>query len=179
GESRFERGGAFGVSATVWPILSRRIGIRAKVIRSETDGVNEMSEFAPLAVNDPTQWLFTGELIGRLPTRAAGLDLAPYLAGGAGMKQYNWAVAIHDEDRFFTWTVAGGIELRPALLRGLGLNLEMRSYGSEFHAFGIYDGTWEPGTIAREGTNIGFYGGVVGGVTNIDLLFSTGLSWSF
>src|SRR5690606_25211109 len=62
GESSFSNGLAVGVTATAWPVFNRRVGLKAQIIRSETDGQNETSEFAPIAVNDPTVYLYTLEL---------------------------------------------------------------------------------------------------------------------
>ncbi len=176
GESSFNSAGAFGASALFWP-WQGRLGVGAKLIRSHTEGHNAEHEFAPIAVNDPVQWLFTGEVAVRHLMERAGMDLFPYVAVGLGLKQYNWKRSVHDEDRFFLWSVGGGVELRPAALGPFGVTLDLRSYHSEFIGFGIDDGTWEPGTEARPG--IGFYGGVVGGQSNHDLLFTAGLSVPF
>lgn len=165
GESGFENGLAVGVSAVTWPLLDRRLGLRATLVRSETDGRNETSELAPLAVNDPNVYLFTAEVAARYPT-AAGY---PYLSAGYGVKHYTWAVSAHEASRFGAWTVAGGYVLRAAALGRFGVVAELRGYRSEFRAFGIDDGSWEPGP----------YGGEVGGVANLDLLLTTGLSVHF
>ena len=178
GESKFNSAMSLSASAAVWPMFSRQVGIRVKLTRSETDGENSTSELAPIAVNDPTQWIATTELVGRRPMQFGSMDAAPFLSFGAGLRQYNWAVSVHDESRFFTLTAATGIEIRPAALGPVGFTAELRGYRSKFRAFGIDDGTWETGTPAREGTNIGFYGGVVGGVDNHDLVLSAGLRYS-
>jgi hypothetical protein len=175
-ESSFNSGIALGASANAWFAFDRRLGVRVELIRSETEGENSLSDLAPIAVNDPVQWLYTAEFIGRMPM---GESLSPYVSLGAGMKQYNWKQAIHDEDRFLTLTGSVGAEVRPAALGRFGFTAELRGYQSEFKAFGINDGSWETGTPAREGTNIGFYGGVTEGLNNIDLLLSTGLSYTF
>lgn len=175
GESSFENGGAIAVTGTAWPLYGRRLGVKVGIVRSETEGYNETSEFAPLPANDPTQWLLTAEAVGRIPM-ASGF---PYVSLGAGMKQYNWANAVHDEDRFLAITGSLGYEFRPRQIGPVGFNAELRGYYSKFRGFGIDDGTWEVGTPAIEGQDIGFYGGKVGGVNNFDVLFSTGLSLYF
>ena len=175
-QSSFNSGIAVGASANAWFAFDRRLGVRVKVVRSKTEGENSISDLAPIAVNDPVQWLYTAEFIGRMPMSAS---LSPYLSLGAGMKQYNWAQSIHDEERFLTITGSAGVEVRPAALGRFGFTAELRGYQSEFKAFGINDGSWETGTPAREGTNIGFYGGVTKGPSNIDLLLSTGFSYAF
>ncbi|MQA91684.1 MAG: hypothetical protein GEU90_15925 [Gemmatimonas sp.] len=175
GKSSFENASALTISATAWPMFERRVGVRAQVVRSRTEGSNEMSEFAPIAANDPTQWLMTAELVGRLPM-ATGF---PFVSAGVGMKQYNWARSLHDESRFFTITGAGGYELRPPMLAPLAFTAELRGYYSSFRAFGIDDGTWEPGPRAIEDTDVGFFGGIVGGVSNVDMLLTLGLGFYF
>jgi len=128
-------------------------------------------------VNSPVQWLFTGEVSMRHPVVRESFSGFPYVSAGAGLKQYNWATSTHKADRFFMWSLGAGAELRPRALGPFGLTLDLRSYHSELIAFGIDDGTWEPGTEARPG--IGFYGGVVGGQSNLELVFTTGLSLAF
>ena len=169
GESKLESGFALGATATVWPTRGR-LGIKAQVVRSETDGTNTIVPLAALAVNDPVQWIVTGEAIVRQPVDFGAVVGFPYLSVGVGGKQYNWAVSVHQEDRFFLWTAALGAEARPSLLGRLALNFEARTFLSKFRAFGIEDTeSWEPG----------FYGGNVDGVNNFDLLFSTGLFFVF
>jgi len=174
GESSFASGAALGASVLVFP-WQGRWGIGANLIRSTTEGEAE-SEFAPMALNDPTQFLFTVDVAARQMYDS----WFGYVAGGAGMKQYNWAASRHSEDRFFLWNVAAGVELRPAILGRFGLAAEVRSYHSKLIAFGIDDGTWEPGTPAQPlYPNIGFQGGVVGGQKNHDLLFTGAISIPF
>jgi hypothetical protein len=168
GESWFESGFALSASATAWPTRGRW-GVRAQLVRSKTDGSNATFPLAPIAVNDPTQWIVTGEAIVRLPMDFGSLAGFPYLSAGVGAKQYNWAVSVHQEDRSFLWTVGLGADMRHSLLGRFALNVEGRAYFSEFKFFGVDDGTWEPG----------FYGGEVGGVGTRDFLFSTGLSFVF
>jgi hypothetical protein len=165
GESSFDNGMALGVSVATWPILGNRIGLRGSMIRSQTDGRNSTSEFAPIAVNDPNVYLYTGEIAVRQPM-ANGY---PYVAVGYGGKHYTWKVSSHKVSRFATWTAATGSDLRPASLGMLGVNVELRGYRSNFRAFGIDDGTFEDGPL----------GGKVGGVKNLDLLFTTGFSVYF
>jgi hypothetical protein len=169
GESSFSEGLAYGVAVNTWPMLGRRVGIRGQLVRSETAGENSTSDFAPIAINDPTVYLYTLELAVRQPVELGSLTGVPYLAAGYGGKQYTWAVSQHKTSRFGAWTAAGGLELRPTALGAFGVSTELRAYGSEFRAFGIDDGTWEDG----------FYGGKVGGVDNLDLLLSTGISVHF
>jgi hypothetical protein len=168
GESSLQSALATGGSVTTWPTAGNW-GIRAQVIRSKTEGYNAQHEFAPLAVNDPTQWLVTAEAVVRKPMTSGSVSWFPYLSAGVGGKQYNWAVAVHSEDRFFLWTLATGFDVRHRLLGPLAFTGEARGYFSEFHGFGIDDGTWEPG----------FYGGKVGGVATRDLMFTTGFSLVF
>ena len=66
GKSWFESGFAVSAVATAWP-TSGSWGFRAQLTRSKTDGANESFPFAPIAVNDPTQWLVTGELAPSRP----------------------------------------------------------------------------------------------------------------
>ena len=169
GESSFEEGAAYGVSVATWPLLGRRVGIRGQMIRSHTDGENSTSELAPIAVNDPTVYLYTLELAVRQAVNVGALSGAPYLAAGWGGKHYTWAVSQHKTSRFAALTAAAGIDLRPAALGAFGLNAELRGYNSKFRAFGIDDGTWENG----------FYGGKVGGVENLDMLLTVGASLNF
>jgi len=176
GQSSFKSGAALGASVMAWPFQGR-LGVGARVVRSQTDGENSQFDLAPLVVNSPVQWLFTSEVSFRHPMVREGFSGFPYLSAGAGLKQYNWAKSVHKEDRFFLWSVGGGFELRPRALGPLGLTLDVRSYHSELIAFGIDDGTWKPGTEALPG--IGFYGGVVGGQSNHDLLLTTGISVAF
>lgn len=172
GESSFQSGAALGLSVMTWP-WQGRLGFGAQVFRSQTDGYNAEHELAPLALNDPVQWIFTTDVSLRHPMESG----FPYVSAGVGLKQYNWAVSRHKEDRFFVWNLAAGFEYRPRVLGPFGLAAELRSYHSKFKGFGIDDGNWRPGTEARPG--IGFYGGVVGGQANHDLLFSAGLSVPF
>src|SRR5690606_27506513 len=135
----FDNGLAIGVTAAAWPSwpLDGKLGLRASLIRSEVDGQNETSEFAPMALNDPTVWTFTGEVAARLPMGSG----FPYLSFGVGVRHYTWAVSVHEVSQFFTWTGALGYELRPAALGPIGLSVELRGYRSDFRAFGIDDGT--------------------------------------
>src|SRR5688572_13038050 len=48
GESSFANGAAFGLAASTWPLLNRRLGLRGHVVRSQTDGENATSAFAPI-----------------------------------------------------------------------------------------------------------------------------------
>lgn len=172
GRSSFDRGTALGVSVMTFPFQGR-LGFGAQLFRSRTDGQNEQYEFAPIAVNDPVQWVFTSDVVLRhLMDRGY-----PYLAVGAGLKQYNWAVSRHKEDRFFAWNVAAGLEYRAPFLRSFGVAAEVRSLHSKFIGFGIDGGNWRTGREARPGQ--GFYGGVVDGQPNHDLLFTLGLSIPF
>jgi hypothetical protein len=173
GESSFASGAAVGVSVLTFP-LQGRLGFGAQLYRSRTDGQNEQNEFAPLAMNDPVQWVFTADVVLRQV-----MDFGyPYIAGGVGLKQYNWATSRHKEDRFFVWNLAAGFEYRAQALGPFGLNAELRHYRSSFIGFGIDGGNWRPGDeLARPG--VGFYGGVVDGQPNNDLLFTLGLSVPF
>jgi hypothetical protein len=168
GESWFERGFAVSASAVAWPTESWW-GIRAQLVRTKTDGRNASFPLAPIAVNDPTQWILTGELAARKSVDFGTLVAIPYLSAGIGGKQYNWAVSVHQEDRSLLWTAGLGAEARHSMLGPFALSVEGRMYLSKFKSFGIDDGTWEPG----------FYGGKVGGVGTRDFLFSTGLSYVF
>lgn len=169
GESSFANGFAVGITATTWPAFSRQVGLKAQIVRSETDGQNEMSEFAPIAVNDPTVYLYTLELAARKPFWAGMTSVVPYLSAGVGGKHYTWAVSQHKSVRFNALTAAVGMEVRPPMFGAFGINTEVRGYRSDFRAFGIDDGTWSDG----------FYGGKVGAVDNYDLLISTGISLYF
>jgi hypothetical protein len=182
GESSFRAASAIGFSAAAWP--HRRVGLRFKVARSQTDGTNESSEYAPIAVQDPTQWSFTGEITGRHGLEMGTLSVLPYIALGAGMRHYTWQAARHNESKFFTWTAAGGADIRPSALGPFGISVEVRGYRSVFNVFGINGGNWRPGTAARPvdddvGTDIGFYGGVVDSVWSHDFMFTIGLSYSY
>ena len=169
GESSFQEGMAAGVAVTTWPLLGRRVGMRAQLMRGRTDGENSTSELAPIAVNDPSVWLYTLELAVRQPVSAGALSGAPYLSAGWGGKQYTWAVSQHKTSRFMALTAAAGMDVRPASLGAFGVNAELRAYDSHFRAFGIDDGSWEPG----------FYGGKVGGVRSLDLMLAVGASLNF
>jgi hypothetical protein len=169
GESSFGDGMAIGLQAAAWPMFGNRVGVRGELVRSETDGKNEQFEFAPIAVNDPTVYLFTLELAVRQPVTLANIVAVPFLSGGYGGKHYTWAISQHKSSRFGTWTAATGLDLRPTRLGSIGITTELRAYGSTFRGFGIDDGTWAPG----------FYGGDVGGVNNLDMLLSTGISLNF
>jgi hypothetical protein len=169
GESGFANGMAIGVSAAAWPLLGGHIGLRAQVTRSRTEGENTVSELAPLAMNDPTVYLYTAEVAARYPMNMGALSGFPYIAVGVGGKHYTWAISAHKVSRFSALTAAVGYEARPASLGPFGINAEFRAFRSGFRAFGIDDGTWEPGP----------YGGKVGTVDNLDLSFTTGLSVHF
>jgi hypothetical protein len=168
GESWFESGLALSASAVAWPTESWW-GIRAQLVRSKTNGMYATFPLAPIAVNDPTQWILTGELIARKSVDFGTLVAIPYVSAGVGGKQYNWAVSVHQEDRGMIWTVGLGTEARHRLLGPFALSVDGRAYFSKFKSFGIDDGTWEPG----------FYGGKVGGVATRDFMISTGLSYVF
>jgi hypothetical protein len=173
GESRFESGAAIGVSVLTFPFQGR-LGFGAQLYRSRTNGANDQYEFAPLAVNDPVQWIFTADVALRQMMDSG----YPYVSVGGGLKQYNWAVSRHKEDRFFVWNVAAGYELRADALGSFGLNAELRYYRSSFIGFGIDGGNWRPGD--REAIpGVGFYGGEVDGQASTDLLFTLGLSVPF
>ena len=167
-ESSFESGLATGFSVTTWP-TSGNWGFRFELVRSVTNGHNAQFEFAPIAVNDPTQWLFSGEFALRRPMELGSLSTSPYISAGAGAKQYNWKVSVHQEDRSFLWTAGAGLDLRHRFLGPFALQAEARGYLSKFKFFGIDDGTWEPG----------FYGGEVGGVSTRDFMISTGFAMVF
>ena len=169
GESGFREGMAVGVAVSAWPLLGRRVGIRGQLVRSHTDGENSTSELAPVAVNDPNVYLYTLELAVRQPLSVGGVSGAPYLSAGWGGKHYSWAVSQHKTSRFAALTAATGVELRPASLGAFGVGAELRAYGSRFRGFGIDDGNWSPG----------FYGGEVGGVRNVDVLGTVGVSLNF
>jgi hypothetical protein len=163
GESSFGSGLAMGLTAAAWPTwpLDGKLGLRVSMNRSEVDGQNSTSEFAPMALNDPTVWTITGEIAARLPMGSG----FPYASVGIGGRHYTWARSVHEVSQFLAWTGAVGYEYRPATLGPFGLSAELRGYRSDFRAFGIDDGTWEDG----------FYGGDVGGVPATDLLFTTGV----
>ena len=167
-ESSFNNGFALGATATAWPgwPLQNRLGIRVSLIRSALDGQNSFNnDDAPMALNDPTTWTFTGEAIGRIPMGSG----FPYASLGIGIRHYTWKVSVHEVSRFRTLTGSIGYEFRPIATGPFGFNAELRGYRSSFRAFGIDDGTWEDGA----------YGGEVGGVTNTDLLFVAGASVYF
>lgn len=174
GESSFQSGAAVGVSVLTFPFQGR-LGFGAQIYRSRTDGSNEQSELAPIAVNDPVQWVFTADVALRQM-----MDIGyPYVAVGGGLKQYNWAVSRHKEDRFFVWNLATGFDLRADALGSFGLNAELRYYRSSFIGFGIDGGNWRPGDDQATIPGYGFYGGEVDGQPNNDLLFTLGLSVPF
>jgi hypothetical protein len=182
GESSFESATALGFSVAAWP--HERFGLRAKIVRSETNGTNETSEFAALAVQDPTQWSFTAEVTARQMLEMGATGLSPYVALGVGMRHYTWHAARHDESKFFTWTAAGGADIRPTALGPFGVAVEVRGYRSRFNAFGVNGGNWRPGTPARPvdddlGTDIGFYGGEVDALWSHDLMFTVGVSYNY
>ena len=168
GESSFASGLATGASVSTWPTQGRW-GFRFQLVRSETDGQNAQYELAPIAVNDPTQWIVSSEFQYRIPMDFGSVAGFPYMSAGVGAKQYNWKVSVHQEDRFFLWTAGAGFDLRHRLLGPFALTAEARGYFSKFRAFGIDDGTWEED----------FYGGKVGGVATRDLMFTTGFSMVF
>lgn len=165
GESSFDNGVALGFSVAAWPAFNNRVGLRGTLVRSQTDGRNSTSELAPIAINDPNVYFYTLEAAVRAPMGAG----FPYISAGYGGKHYTWAVSAHKVSRFAAMTAAAGYEMRPAALGPFGLNAELRGYRSNFRAFGIDDGTWEDGP----------YGGLAGGVKNLDLLFTTGFSLYF
>jgi hypothetical protein len=168
GESSLQSGIATGGSVTSWP-TGGKWGFRAQIVRTTTEGQNAQYELAPLVVNDPEQWLVTAEAVVRKPMESGSVAWFPYVSAGVGGKQYNWAVAVHSEDRFFLWTLAAGFDVRHRVLGPFAFTGEARGYFSEFVGFGIDDGTWEPG----------FYGGKSGGVPTRDLMISTGFSLVF
>jgi hypothetical protein len=177
GQSSLESGAAFGASATVWPY--ERFGVRAKVMRSSHSGHNDTFEFAPLATQEATVWMLTGEVVARLPFDGDSFSGFPYVSLGAGGKQYTWSRALHDEERYFALTGAGGVELRHSSLGRFGLNAEVRAYRTGFNSFGINGGNWRVGTPANPLEPVGFYGGVTDDVTNWDVLFTTGITMGF
>jgi len=182
GDSHFESAAVLAASATAWP--HPKIGIGIDVTRTKTNGANETSEFAPLAVNDPTQWTFTTELIGRYGFELGAVDINPYLSAGVGLRHYTWHAAIRDESMFLTMTGSLGMEIRPAAFGPFGFTAEVRGYRSQFDAFGVNGGNWRPGTPARPvdpatGTDIGFYGGVVDKVWSHDVLFLVGIAFNY
>jgi len=177
GQSSLESGASFGASALAWPY--ERIGVRVKVMRSSNSGTNDQFPYAPLAVQEATQWFLTGEVVVRQPFDTGTFSGFPYLSAGVGGKQYFWSAALHDEERYFAFTGAGGIDLRHASLGRFGLNAEVRAYRSNFNSFGINGGNWRVGTPANPLEPVGFYGGVTDDVTNWDVLFTTGISMSF
>jgi hypothetical protein len=166
-KSSFSNGFAIGATVTAWPgwPLENKLGIRASLIRSALDGQNSFNDFAAFAVNDPTTWTFTTELVGRLPMGSG----FPYASLGIGIRHYTWKVSVHEVSRFKTFTGTVGYEFRPIATGPFGFNVELRGYRSDFRAFGIDDGTWEDGP----------YGGKVGTVPNNDLLFIAGASVYF
>ncbi|MEX1258715.1 MAG: hypothetical protein WEG36_13960 [Gemmatimonadota bacterium] len=177
GQSSLESGAAFGASATVWPY--ERIGLRAKVMRSSNSGTNDEFPFAALAVQEATQWMLTGEVVARQTFDTGSFSGFPYIAAGVGGKQYYWSNALHDEERYFVVTGAGGVEVRHASLGRFGFNAEVRAYRSNFNSFGINGGNWRVGTPANPIEPVGFYGGVTDDVTNWDVMFTTGVSMTF
>lgn len=164
GETSYANGLAFGAGVSVWPAFDRKLGVKVNLIRSKTDGVAD-TEWAPIVVNSPTVWIFSTEAAFRLPMGNG----YPYISAGYGLKQYTWVTATYQGDRDGALTGSVGYELRPAALGGLGINLELRGYRTEYRAFGVNDGTWEDDVM----------GGKVGGVSNLDLLFTTGISLHF
>ena len=164
GETSYSSGFAIGASVTAWPAFGNRVGIRTSLVRTSTDGEADY-EFAPIVVNSPTVWVLASEVIGRMPMGNG----YPYASLGYGIKQYTWVNATMKSDRDGAFTGSVGYELRPASLGGLGVNLELRGYRTKYRAFGVSDGTWEFDDM----------GGKVGGVPNLDLMFTTGLSLHF
>jgi hypothetical protein len=166
GEGSWDNGLAIGVVGTAWPRwpLDRRLGIRGQIVRSSHDGKNTVSEFTPIAINDPTVWLATMELAARLPLGVG----TPFISGGVGGKHYTWKQSVHEVTRSFVITGAAGFEFQPASLP-VGIVAELRAYHSKFRAFGVNDHEWTNGPM----------GGEVGGVNNLDLMLTTGFSYSF
>lgn len=182
GESNFEGASAIGFSARAWPHSNFGIGI--DVTRSKTDGTNSTSDLAPIAVNDPSQWSFISELVGRTSFEVGGVAVDPSLSAGVGIRYYIWSLAIQDESMFLVLTGSLGAEIRPEALGPFGITAEVRGYRSKFEAFGINGGNWRPGTPARPvdpavGTDIGFYGGVVDKVWSHDVLLRLGIAFNF
>jgi hypothetical protein len=177
GESSFASAPTIGASVLVWP-WQGNLGIGAQLFRSKTDGENETSEFAPIAVNDPVQWFLSAELAYRfLSVVDSGF---PYLSAGVGLKQYNWATyGPHRETRNVTWGFGGGFEVRPAAIGPLGLTVDVRSIHSSFIAFGIDGGNWEKGDWEPNAPGLGKYGGIVDGQANHDLFITAGLTFPF
>lgn len=164
GETSYANGFAIGVGVSAWPAFDRRVGVKVNLLRSHTDGVSDF-EWAPIVVNSPRVWLFSTELAARLPVGNG----YPYLSVGYGMKQYSWVNVAYKADRDGTLTGSVGYEQSVPAFGGIMFNAELRGYRSSYRAFGVNDRTHEFGPL----------GGIVGGVPNLDLLITTGLSLRF
>jgi opacity protein-like surface antigen len=137
--SSHDPGMAVGVAATWWPL--RNFGFKAQAIRSHTLGVHGDTVFSAAAAysgEGSSVWLYSGELVLRLPIMAD--RVSPYLSGGPGGKSYRWSIPRPYIGRTtFAWAYAAGVDIRPTASRQFGLVIEGRYHRSQYKWHGLGD----------------------------------------
>ncbi len=164
----FESAVGFGVTGAFWPRRSY-FGVRGRFLLTDVNGVNPNFADAPIAVNDPKIAVLSVELAVRYPIERASFTAAPYVAGGVGVKSYFWELRVQP-DYVLAYTLAAGAEVRPSSLGSLGFSAEVRSVQSDFYFFGVQ---------RSDGDLDAPYGGGVTGESNLDLMFTVGVSWNW
>ena len=129
--SSFENGIALGLAGTWWG--HRYFGLRAAVLRSETNGVHG-AELSGVGFQDPTIWLVDADVLLRLPFDGGRFTWFPYVAAGVGLKSYRWTITNTRRGDTSLGDViwAAGLEFRPGGNGWYGLKLEAKNHNSQY-----------------------------------------------
>lgn len=142
--TEFDDSGTVGGTATYW--AHPNIGVRGNVLWSPPD-VRSPAE-SQLAGQDPNIWLYSGDVVLRMPLPAsANMSWYPYLAGGVGGKTYDFETL--DAETDFSGNVGVGVELRFGQTGRWGIHTEVRDFISNFDRLGhdetLNDVVWTGG----------------------------------
>jgi len=148
----FESGTSIGLSLTWWPFL--RLGLQGFAFRSETEGVASPPTAA--SYHDPVVKGFSVGPAVRLPMSGGRFALAPYAAAGIGAKHYTWAIDRPSAtDAAIAFSLAGGIDIRPASSPQYGLIVDVRNHRSDYAWHGFQsDGQAQNDIILTAGVSL-------------------------
>jgi hypothetical protein len=124
-----------GISGIYW--FHNRVGIRGSFLLGKTPGQPSPTydHDKQAGLENPTVWYYGGEFLLRHPMEA-GERFAwfPYIAAGAGGKQYRWEQTWTGFNRDYTYTTnfAAGIDIRPTDSPWYGFALEARMFNSKY-----------------------------------------------
>jgi len=146
--TEFDDTGTVGGNATLW--LHRNVGVRASVLWAQPDVIDERvftQTNSSIAREDPDVWLYSGDLVLRLPLAGGNFTWFPYAVGGFGGKTYDFATLSSATD--FAGNFGAGVELRFGHSGRWGINTEVRDFVSSFDRLGfdetLHDVIWTGG----------------------------------